>query len=152
MTPVDSAFAVGDVFIFPNYSYMCMPKVSPEIRYNLLDVLNYLNKHSLTSIEIIVHTDYRGFEADNAKFCLDRAMVMEEFLIENGLDSLRVHSIGVGESEPLTITNELKKAYSKFEVGKQLTEEYIKTFDPEWQEIANMLNRRTEIRLIRVVE
>ena len=147
ISAVDSALVNGGLFVFMDYPSMCMPKVSPETRYILLDVLNYLEKDSLASIKIKVHTDYRDTEENNMNLSLNRAAVMRNFLVQKGLDSLRVQCVGAGESEPRLITNRLQNTYYKFEVGRRLTEEYIKTFDPEWQEIANGLNRRTEIIL-----
>ena len=68
------------------------------------------------------HTDSDGSDAHNQKLSEERAAAVRNYLIEQGIDSQRLASIGFGETKPID-TNKTK-------AGK-----------------AN--NRRTEVRLIK---
>lgn len=46
------------------------------------------------------HTDSSGSAEFNQKLSLDRAMEVSKYLIEKGVDSSRIETIGVGSSEP----------------------------------------------------
>jgi outer membrane protein OmpA-like peptidoglycan-associated protein len=70
--------------------------------YNELDELIKIlkSKHSL-EIEIQGHTDNSGNEKLNIALSEERARVVKEYLIENGIKESRITSKGYGSSQPL---------------------------------------------------
>lgn len=81
-----------------------------------------LKEYPSANFSIEGHTDSDGTDAHNQKLSEDRAAAVKNYLIENGIASSRLTSVGYGESRPID-TNKTK-------AGK-----------------AN--NRRTEVKLIR---
>ena len=52
-------------------------------------------------IEITGHTDNQGKDADNLKLSQDRAKTVAAYLIEKGIDKLRIRSSGKGSQQPI---------------------------------------------------
>lgn len=69
----------------------------------LLDTLAaYLERHPELIIEITGHTDDKGTEAYNLKLSENRAATVSGYIETKGIAGSRIHSNGVGETEPLT--------------------------------------------------
>ena len=146
----DSVFEVGQikrVEIFYDLSGGSPPRTEC---FPLLDsICDFLKKNINLKIEIGVHTDFRSDSIYNVKVSTMRAHRVEEYLIEKGIDTNRLVYKGYGENNPIIVDSRENEQHPFLKVGQKLTEEFIKKLDTvEKQEIAHMLNRRTEIKII----
>ena len=71
-----------------------------------------------------------------------------KYLISKGIDPGRVVSVGMGESQPFEMPA-TGKGSSVFTAGTVFSESNIKKMQPQQQELANELNRRTDFKVIR---
>jgi outer membrane protein OmpA-like peptidoglycan-associated protein len=83
-------------------------------------------------IEIGGHTDTRGDATENQQLSEGRANAVKNYLIEQGIDALRLTSKGYGESQPKISDEEIAN---------------LKTSTA--QEKAHQQNRRTEYKFIK---
>lgn len=67
----------------------------------LNDLVTYLNRKDEIRIEIGGHTDNMGKEEANVKLSLDRANVVKEYLIKQGIDASRLTTQGYGATKPV---------------------------------------------------
>lgn len=98
-------------------------------------------------IELISHTDARGDADRNLILSLNRAKACYIYLVQElKIDPRRIIPVGLGESEPATWYDPIKKEQVL------LTEDYILTFkdDPSVFENLNQINRRTEGKILRL--
>ena len=101
-------------------------------------------------VELRAHTDSRGSDESNYELSQRRAQAVVDYLITNGIDEPRMEAVGLGESEPKTVTTAIAKQYPFLQAGQKLTEKFIMSLPDEMrQEICHQLNRRTELQVIR---
>ena len=74
----------------------------------LQSITAILKEYPNSRFSIEGHTDSDGKDAFNQKLSEDRAKAVKDYLIENGIDSDRLSSIGYGESKPID-TNKTAK-------------------------------------------
>jgi outer membrane protein OmpA-like peptidoglycan-associated protein len=67
----------------------------------LNSIVDYLLSHSQRSVEISGHTDNTGRETHNLSLSKQRADVVAEYLVSNGVDINRVTTSGLGSSKPI---------------------------------------------------
>lgn len=90
--------------------------------YHLLDeLLALMRDRPKVVIEVAGHTDSDGSAEHNLQLSRDRAASVKDFLLEKGISSNRVQSVGYGESKPI-VSNATDKGKAR--------------------------NRRTEIRIV----
>jgi peptidoglycan-associated lipoprotein len=124
--------------------------LNDESRSALDTVYTTLVRNPTIVIELRSHTDYRDAEDKNLILSQRRADTCVKYLISKGIDPARMVSLGMGESQPFEITAAYKgKGSSVFPAGTVLTESSIKKMQPQQQELANELNRRTDFKVIR---
>ena len=111
--------------------------------------MTLLNENPNVTIELSAHADYRGSAEYNKRLSQRRAESVVNYLIEHGIASDRLSPVGYGKEKPKTIRRKLTEKYPFLKENDVLTEDYIKTFDEEQQEICNQLNRRTEFVVLR---
>jgi len=143
----DTVFEVGQVKRI-EISYQLSDGGHPTIEsISILDsVVDFLKNNSNLMIEIIVHSDYRGETKMNERISEIRARRIKEYIVKKGIDSNRLLYNGIGESDPVIVDNLIFQQFPFLDLGQRLTENYIKTLDTiDKQEIANRLNRRTEL-------
>jgi outer membrane protein OmpA-like peptidoglycan-associated protein len=96
-----------------------------ELRKESFDELNkltnFLNDHPLVRIELGGHTDSTGTEEHNIRLSLERAGSVKQYLINKGINPLRIKAVGYGSSVPIA---------------------------DNLQEEGRALNRRTELKLV----
>ncbi len=121
--------------------------------------LTALAKHSLDSVtqvlidnpnivvELAAHTDMVGTDESNMKLSRERADAVKKYLVENGILDGRLTTIGYGESRPVEIVKN-HPTHTWLKRGDVLNPQYIESLTDEQKEIANQLNRRTELRVI----
>ncbi len=102
------------------------------------------------TIEMAAHTDRKGSDDYNIKLSHRRAQSVIDYLISVGISEDRLQAQGYGESRPKTITKKLAREFPQFPEGTVLTPEYIESLDPENQDIADQINRRTEFQVLSI--
>ena len=122
----------------------------PESTEALDKLITLLEENPNVTIELSAHTDYRGPSAYNQRLSQRRAESVVNYLVEHGIDSLRLSPVGYGKDKPKTIKRKLTETYDWLKEGDVLTEEFITALkDEEKQEVCNQLNRRTEFIVLR---
>ncbi len=124
--------------------------------------LNAASRHSLDSlvgimkdnpeivIELRAHTDSRGGYEVNQTLSQQRAQSVVDYLINNGIDEVRMQAVGLGAMEPKVVDEASAKQYPFLQVGQRLDEKFIVSLKNEAeQEICHSLNRRTELQVVR---
>jgi outer membrane protein OmpA-like peptidoglycan-associated protein len=87
--PADAGFDTGRADIKPNLR-------------NVLDrFAGSMNEHSVTTIQVIGHTDSTGSDAVNNPLSLARAQSTRDYLVGRGVASGRIAIDGRGEREPI---------------------------------------------------
>jgi len=78
---------------------------SSQVATSSIEMINFLASNLQTKIqyhiELIGHTDKEGTEEFNQKLSEDRAKEVAKYFNNNGIDSLRVFTKGVGEIQPI---------------------------------------------------
>ena len=109
-----------------------------------------LNENPNVTIELASHCDFRGADEYNEKLSQRRAESVVNYLIEHGIDTLRLTPKGYGEKRPKVVTRRIASTYDFLNEGDTLTEAFILALeDEEKQEICHSLNRRTEFKVLR---
>lgn len=135
-----------------------LPVVLPLIEYDLgswelrdiatndLDQLvEVLQTNEDLRIQLRSHTDFRSSDEFNLELSQKRAESCVNYLIEQGIDASRLEPIGMGEAEPLELTED-RNGFSK---GDVLTQEFIESIrSRRKREVANQMNRRTDFKQI----
>lgn len=119
----------------------------PESQEALDEMAKMMADNPNVTIEMSSHTDRHGTEKYNEGLSDRRAKSVVDYLIEAGVDPKRLTWKGYGESSPKKVTKRINKEYPQFEEGTELTEEFILSLDPEQQEAADQINRRTEFEV-----
>ena len=122
----------------------------PESQVALDTVVTILNNNPRIVIALRSHTDYTDTKERNQALSQRRADSSVAYLIKKGIDPARLQAQGKGEEEPYTIPEKYDR-YGKehFKAGTNLSESYIKGLSPELQAVANQINRRTDMSVLR---
>jgi peptidoglycan-associated lipoprotein len=140
---------------------MTSPVVLPRIEYDfdkatlrqeskkaLDELVITLEENPDIVIELRSHTDHRGSDEYNIDLSRRRAASCVEYLISRGIAPHRLHSQGMGRSEPFVIPEYFE---SSFDAGTVLTEDFIRSLsDPALDEEARQYNRRTDFKVLGV--
>jgi outer membrane protein OmpA-like peptidoglycan-associated protein len=86
-------------------------------------VANVLVQYPQTNIQIAGHTDSTGSETYNQALSERRAMGVQNALLGQGVDAVRMQNIGFGESQPV--------ADNTTEAGRQLNRRVVVTIAPQ---------------------
>ena len=121
----------------------------PESTAALDELVKLLGENPNVTIELSAHCDYKGSAQYNKLLAQRRAESVVAYLTSKGIARDRLSPVGYGKEKPKTIRKKLTEKYDWLKEGDVLTEEFIKTLDPEKQEICNQLNRRTEFIVLR---
>ncbi|MBD5181632.1 MAG: OmpA family protein [Muribaculaceae bacterium] len=119
----------------------------PESKEALDEMARMLADNPNVTVEMGSHTDRKGSNEYNDRLSERRAKSVVDYLIAAGVDPRRLTWKGYGETQPKTVTKRINKEFPQFEEGQTLDEEFIETLDPEQQEIADQINRRTEFQV-----
>ena len=122
----------------------------PESMVSLDKLVETLNDNPNVTIELMSHTDSRDTEEYNQDLSQKRAQSVVQYLIEKGIETVRLSPKGYGESTPKVVDDAIASQNSFLKSGTSLSEQYINTLASEEQkEIAHQINRRTEFRVLR---
>lgn len=80
----------------------------PESYSELDKLVRQLKKYQTVEIMLEGHTDITGDYDENIKLSFDRVNSCKKYLINKGIDSQRIQTIGLGSSKPLTRSNSEK--------------------------------------------
>ncbi len=76
-----------------------------DVKPNFVEVLHsvtlVLNEYKSTMIEVAGHTDSTGSDSYNQMLSQQRAQAVSNVLIQNGVQPVRVDTVGYGESRPI---------------------------------------------------
>ena len=134
----------------PNIFYdFAKADLRPESMVALDKLVETLNDNPNVTIELMANTDYIGNDQANMELSQRRAQSVVDYLIEKGIASDRLSAKGNGETMPKEVDDKTNAQYSFLPVGTVLTEKFIKTLNPDQQEFANQINRRTEFKVLR---
>ncbi len=120
----------------------------PESKIALDEMAQVMRDNPNITIEMAAHTDRKGSDDYNIRLSQRRARSVIDYLISAGIQPDRLQAQGYGKSRPKTITRKLAREFPQFPEGNELTAGYIETLDPENQEIADQINRRTEFQVL----
>lgn len=107
MNDVLTATFKGDVF-FDFDSSNLKPGAYAEIGR----VSNVLNKYPQTTIRIEGHTDSKGSEIYNQELSERRAEMVKTALLQDGVASGRMQTVGFGESQPISSNDAMNRRVS----------------------------------------
>lgn len=119
----------------------------PESTEALDKLIVLLEENPHVAIELAAHCDYKGSEQYNIRLSQRRAESVVNYLIAKGIKKDRLSPKGYGKGSPKQVHKKLTEKYPFLKENDVLTEEYVRTFTPEEQEICNQLNRRTEFKV-----
>jgi outer membrane protein OmpA-like peptidoglycan-associated protein len=87
-------------------------ELGKEVKGLLGEVLGIMNNYPKTPFMIEGHTDSSGPKAFNQKLSEMRAMSVKEYLVDNGITSSRLMTVGYGEDKPM-VSNGTRKGRIK---------------------------------------
>ena len=125
-------------------------ELTPASEQGLQELLSMLTDNPNIIIEISAHTDYVGNNEDNLILSEKRAQSVVDYLIAAGISDDRLVSVGHGEDKPYVVDESLTAEYPFLALDTVLTEDFIKNLQPDEQETANQINRRTEFKVLRM--
>lgn len=148
----DSVFKAGQISRF-EIIYQLSGGDHPviESRPILDSIVDFLKKNKNLKIEVGSYTDYRDDSTVNYRLSEWRAKSATDYFIEKGIDIDRLEYKGYGECKPIIVDSIINEKYPFLAIGQKLNEDYITKLDTrEKQELANRLNRRTEIKIVEI--
>ena len=93
----DSLIILGAELLFETNKSM----LRSEHFLTLNSIVEYLQLHPERSVRISGHTDNIGKEANNLTLSRQRADVVAEYLVNNGINIKRVETAGLGSAKPI---------------------------------------------------
>ncbi|GHT10947.1 cell envelope biogenesis protein OmpA [Bacteroidia bacterium] len=120
----------------------------PESKEALDGVIAMLEDNPNVTIELSAHTDRKGADVYNMNLSQRRAQSVVDYLIEGGVEADRLTPAGYGKSTPKEVTKNIAKQYEFLPEGQILDAAFIQTLNPQEQDIADQINRRTEFRVL----
>lgn len=148
----DSNFNIGQTFEAQiNYFFNGGSKPTND-SYPILDsIADFLISNGNLTLEVGVHTDFRGHQEFNLDLSALRADGVEEYLIDSGIETNRIKSMGYGESEPYVVDSITNAKYPFLPVGQVLDYEFCQSLnDTARLEIVCEINRRTILKIISI--
>lgn len=121
----------------------------PESTDALNQLVKMLKENPHITIELSAHTDMYGAVDYNQQLSDQRANAVVNFLIAAGIEKERLTPKGYGKSSPKIVNAALAAQYPFLREGDELNDEFIQKLNPQQQEVANQINRRTEFRVMK---
>lgn len=143
LSPTDEPIKVNNI----NYATGSY-QITEESKLALDSVVQLLVLNPTIKIELMAHTDFVGSDQFNSDLSQKRAQSVVDYLISKGITAGRLVAKGYGETWPKKVTKTIAKQYEFLKKGDELNETFILKLTPEQQEIAKMLDRRTEFRVL----
>lgn len=119
-----------------------------ESKQALDEMVEMLRDNPNVTIEMGSHTDRIGNAEYNMGLSDRRAKSVVDYLVGAGIDAERLTWKGYGKTVPKVVTPRINREYPQFEVGTELTPEFIESLENEEdKEAADQINRRTEFQV-----
>lgn len=144
LSPVDNPIVIENIFYDFNQAVF-----RSDSKKALNKILKLLNDNPDISIEIGAHTDEKGTKQYNEQLSQDRALAVANYLTTAGINSKRLKTKGYGKNKPVIINSKTAYKFKFLKEGDTLTNTFIKRLTQKEQELANQINRRTEIKIIK---
>jgi len=80
-------------------------------------VLQFLKINPTVKIELGVHTDFRGDDKLNLDLSKKRALTLNKYLVDKGIDAKRIKAIGFGETKSVIEYEDWKKIMDTHRCG-----------------------------------
>lgn len=145
LTPINKPVVLENIFFDFDKA-----DIRPEAKEDLDGLISLLELNPNVSIELSSHTDRKGSDEYNNRLSQRRADAVVEYLVRGGIKRGRLTSVGYGKQRPKVVTKSIVKKYDFLKEGDVLTEEYILQLEPEQQETADQVNRRTEFKVLSI--
>ncbi len=84
-------------------------QLKPGAFAELRKISDILSRYSQTTLEVGGHTDTRGTKQYNQRLSTQRAEVVKNALIQNGVAPARIMAIGYGESRPISSNHSINR-------------------------------------------
>ncbi|HFB2048499.1 MAG: peptidoglycan-associated lipoprotein Pal [Hyphomicrobiaceae bacterium] len=94
---------IGDVIYFATNS----SHITQESQTILARQAIWLNKHNKYFIKIEGHADERGTREYNIALGARRAVAVQNFLTQSGVDPRRIHTVTLGKERPTAVCNDI---------------------------------------------
>ncbi len=120
----------------------------PESKQALDSMVQVMNDNPYITIEMASHTDRVGGDDFNMKLSNRRAKSVVDYLIANGVDSVRLQYKGYGRSRPKVVTKRIARLYPQFQEGDTLNEAFVMALSTADRAAADQINRRTEFQVL----
>lgn len=149
----DTVFTEGSYCILPDIYFWLTEGRGFDLssQGNLDSIVLFLKKNPTLIVEIGCHTDFRPIPMTNDTLTQRKAIMIIEYFIEKGIDPKRLVAKGYGEHEPRKLEKDMESRGFTFKKGTLLIPEYINSIaDRKEKEAAHDLNRRTEMKILRV--
>lgn len=114
---------------------------------SLDDLVQLLKENPYTAIELSAHTDRVGSQEFNEDLSQRRAQSVVDYLISQGIDPGCLTPVGYGKARPKLVDEHLHEQYEYLPTGQLLDEEFVNSLNPDQQQVADQINRRTEFQV-----
>ncbi len=121
--------------------------LTPSARQELTKVVSLLNENPNIKLNIVSHTDASGDETQNIVLSQKRAEAVVKYLISQGIATERLSALGVGGSQPITVTAAIAGKHPFLHEKELLTELFIQRLNRRDQETARKFNNRVEFNV-----
>lgn len=149
----DTVFSEGSYCILPDIIFNLSGglRIHFSSEGSLDSIVLFLKKYPTLIVEIGCHTDSRPIPITNDTLSQIKAIRIIEYFIEKGIDPKRLTAKGYGEHEPRKLEKDVMSRGFTFKKGTLLISAYINSIaDRKEKEAAHDLNRRTEMKILRV--
>lgn len=148
--PEYDTIEIEQAFVLENILYdFDDDRIREEAESDLKVVQELMQEYPEMKIELGSHTDNRGEDNYNEDLSQRRAESARRWLVRNGVSRDRIEAKGYGENQPQTVTEKVAAQNDFLNEGDVLTIGYIDSLETEEQkEVAHLLNRRTEFKII----
>lgn len=148
----DTTFQVGAVYQLQDMQFELhqndLSEAFMKASVQELDnIVSFLEKNYLLSIEIGAYTDTRGSQQANLELSSRQAQSIEDYLISKGISRFQTSSKGYGETTPYRVRASDLASHPYLKEGQLLTEKFINSLEKEQWEPCFQLNQRTELKI-----
>lgn len=145
--------AEGVVIKFPPIYYPYNSwEITPEAEEVLDEMVTVMKRNPAILVELGSHTDARGSAKYNRKLSQNRAESAVEYILSKGVEKSRMEAKGYGEDVPRVVTEDTLVFSEGTVLRHTLLDSLEEVGDTTASELGHQLNRRTEFKIVGVVE
>jgi peptidoglycan-associated lipoprotein len=121
---------------------------SSEVKNLVSRIALYLKNNDAYRIDVRGHASYSGKEENDIQLSDKRAAVVEQLLVEAGVDSKRILVDAIGSGEPAVVDEKTASKFPILRVGDQITSILLRRLRVNERKDVELLNERVELVLI----